>query len=166
MKTANIISGGVVGTTAMTLFSYLVSAHKHKNFKEPLVLSQLTKKLMPALRNEYCHTAGWAMHYGAGIAFTGAYSYLWENKNVRPGLKNALLLGAVNGVLAVGVWKSVFRMHPNPPAIHFNRYYGHLVMAHLVFATFATMGYHALESYRCRDKRQVHPGAVPGDGTS
>lgn len=37
MQTGKILISAIVGTSAMTIFSYLVSASENKNFREPEV---------------------------------------------------------------------------------------------------------------------------------
>jgi hypothetical protein len=53
MPTSTILIPAMVGTSGMTLFSYLVSEAKHENFREPEVLRQLIKRLPKTDSNEF-----------------------------------------------------------------------------------------------------------------
>ncbi|WP_423146036.1 hypothetical protein [Rubrolithibacter danxiaensis] len=146
MKATPIVSSGLTGTSAMTLFSYIVSENKEKNFKEPEVLAQLLQNMLPQIKKEPTQVAGWSMHYSMGMIFALIYEYLWQERKVKPTIKNGLILGGLSGLAGIMVWKLVFKIHPNPPKLHFNRYYGHLFLAHLVFGTFAAIGHNLVQN--------------------
>ena len=140
METEKILRSGVSGTSAMTLFSYLVSESEGKNFKEPEVLSELMMRLFPNADRNLTLPAGWALHYAMGFTFCAAYRLLWKHTPLKPTLKTGLIFGALSAVVGVSVWKTVFRYHPNPPNIHIKDYYRHLIIAHLVFGAVAALG--------------------------
>ena len=140
MQTEKILRAGVFGTSAMTLFSYLVSESEGKNFKEPEVLSELMTRLFPKAEKSLTLPAGWALHYAMGFTFSAAYRFLWKNSGLKPTVKTGLIFGALSGLIGVSVWKTVFKFHPNPPKIHIKDYYRHLIMAHLIFGAFAALG--------------------------
>lgn len=125
----------------MTLFTYIVAESKKKNFKEPELLAQLLHRLVPETGKKGSQVGGWSMHYTMGTIFSILYVELWDRKIVKPNFRNGLLLGGFGGITGILVWKLAFSLHPNPPQIHFKKYYGHLLLAHLVFAVFATVGY-------------------------
>lgn len=141
MNARQILSAGVIGTTFMTLFSYLMSYKKRKNFKEPETLSDLAERLFPDVKRKYIEIACWNVHYAVGVFFAAIYAALWEQGKLKPGIKSALLLGAASGAFAILVWKSVFKVHPDPPPRDFKRYYGQLFTAHLIFGLTAYTGY-------------------------
>jgi len=152
MKTGNVLLAAAVGTGAMTLFSYLVSMVAKENFSEPERLGQLSHRLLPVLNKKQSQASRWAEHYGVGLIFAAAYVTLWENKKPEPSFKNDLLIGGVSGLIAVGIWKTTFKLHPLPPRLSFDQYYTQLVPAHVVFAIFAGLGYRMLKRY---DKRRA-----------
>ena len=152
MKTKETLISGLTGTTFMTLFSYLVSMVAKENFSEPERLGQLSHRLLPVLNKKQSQASGWAEHYGVGLIFAAAYVTLWENKKPEPSFKNDLLIGGVSGLIAVGIWKTTFKLHPLPPRLSFDQYYTQLVPAHVVFAIFAGLGYRMLKRY---DKRRA-----------
>lgn len=135
MKTGNILLAAVVGTTSMTLFSYLVSRKKNKDFKEPKLLGKMVHRAVPEIKKPEARVAGWFLHCGTGLAFTIIYKVLLDHTKLKSNLPEAVLLGVANGVIAVGIWGTVFMIHPNPPKIHFKKFFGHLVLAHVFFST-------------------------------
>jgi hypothetical protein len=128
----------------MTLFSYLVSETKNENFREPELLAKLLHRIIPELKKEYSHLAGWNLHYAVGIVFTIIYSILWKKTKLKPGLKTGFVFGGISGILAVIVWKLTFAIHPNPPKTSYKKYYRHLFVTHLVFGIFTAIGYSLL----------------------
>ena len=141
MHAGRILFAGIVGTSAMTLFSYLVSERKNKNFREPELLGQLIERLPIKSSNQSAHIAGWAIHYAIGISFMVCYSKIWEHTRSKPTLSSGALLGAVNGLVGVSGWKLMFEAHPNPPAKELKPFFGHLILAHVVFGVFNVIGY-------------------------
>jgi hypothetical protein len=139
MKANKIIVSGLAATSLMTLFSYIVSAYKEKNFKEPQLLAALEKNALPAEAKSLALPAGWSTHFGVGIVWAGVYEYLWQNTDIKPTLKSGLVLGGLSGVTGVLIWRAAFKMHPDPPRIEYGRFFGHLILAHLVYGIAATM---------------------------
>lgn len=142
MQSGKILSSAIVGTSAMTLFSYLVSEIENKNFSEPEVLSQLIKRLPKISNSESsAEISGWLGHYAIGILFVAIYDELWKDKKIKPSLTSGALLGAASGLAGVAAWKSIFEIHPNPPAMNLKKYFGHLIIAHIVFGIFSSLTY-------------------------
>lgn len=135
----------IAGTSMMTLFSYMVSVAAKENFSEPEHLATLIHRLLPQTK-KLSKVQGWTAHYLVGLVFAAVYTELWERRKLKPSALNALMLGAVSGAVAVGVWKLTFKMHPSPPWIKYNKYYAQLVPAHIVFALFATLTYRQLKA--------------------
>lgn len=145
MKTKQILISGVTGTTFMTLFSHLVSLADGENFSEPERLGQLAGRLIPKLDKQQSQTLGWLGHYGVGLLFAWVYIALWQRGKLNPDFKTNIWLGGISGLLAVGIWKATFKMHPLPPSLSFNKYYLQLIPAHITFAVFAGIGYQILK---------------------
>ena len=143
-----VISAGLVGTTFMTLFSYLVSEMQKENFKEPELLGKMLNRLIPQFNSKTSQVAGWNIHYTVGLLFAVFYAQLWEKRKRKPTLKSGILLGGLSGILAFVVWRYTFKFHPVPPKIHFRKYYGHLLVTHIVFGAFASIGYNLIHSRR------------------
>ncbi|HSN59430.1 MAG TPA: hypothetical protein VLR49_00740 [Ferruginibacter sp.] len=141
MQTGKILSSAIVGTSAMTLFSYLVSESENKNFREPEVLGQLIKRLPISCSKETAQIAGWSIHYAVGLLFLVIYDELWRQKNINPSFTSGALLGAASGVAGITGWKGTFELHPNPPAKNLTKFFGHLLLAHIVFGVFSALTY-------------------------
>jgi hypothetical protein len=135
-----ILSGAIAGTSAMTLYSYLLSESKNKQFREPELLAILLKRLFPQINKRTTRVEGWMLHYSVGLFFTAIYDRIWR-KTKGPSLSSAFLLGSISGVVGISVWKKTFDLHPQPPLIEFKKYYGQLLVAHLVFGVFTALGY-------------------------
>lgn len=141
MQTGKILISGIVGTSAMTLFSYLVSRSKNRNFREPELLGDLIYRLPVSTSKPSAQLAGWGIHYAIGILFVACYSELWEQTKLKPTLTSGAMLGAANGVVGATGWKLMFKAHPNPPAKDLEPYLGHLIPAHVVFGVFNAIIY-------------------------
>lgn len=136
-----ILKSAIVGTSAMTLFSYIISEKKEENFREPLVLADMIARLYPTIRRSDAALEGWGLHYLSGLGFVCGYHQLWKKGKVKPGILSGSLLGATSGLAGMLVWKTVFKLHPNPPAKDLKKYFGHLMLAHVVFGAFAGLAY-------------------------
>jgi hypothetical protein len=70
-----IIIAGIVGTSFMTLYSYLKSKKEDEEYVEPVMINKLIDKSenLPSIRNEDAHPAGWGLHYATGIGFMAVY---------------------------------------------------------------------------------------------
>ncbi len=141
MQPGKILISALVGTSAMTLFSYLISNKKNKNFREPQVLGQLISRLPVSVSKESAQVAGWGIHYAIGTLFVVCYIELWHQTKVKPSLTSGTLLGAGSGLIGVGGWKLMFESHPHPPAKNLKPYFGHLILAHIVFGIFCAITY-------------------------
>ncbi len=143
---AKVILGGITGTTFMTLFSYLLSETNNEQFKEPQLLATLLDRLPPQTNKQISRAAGWGIHYSVGFAFAALYAKKWRSEKGAATIKSGLILGGLSGLLAIAGWHSVFKLHPAPPKINFKKYYGHLLLAHIVFGAFASIGYNMIRS--------------------
>ncbi|HZV68437.1 MAG TPA: hypothetical protein VFG10_02805 [Saprospiraceae bacterium] len=145
MQSRKVISSALTGTAFMTLFSYLVSDSKNKNFREPDVLANLLRSLFPDFDKQHATVAGWSSHLAAGILFTTLYDLIWENTKIKPNLVSGLLFGAASGLVGILIWKISFEAHPHPPIKDLKTYFGHLMLAHLVFGASSAMGYNLVK---------------------
>jgi hypothetical protein len=133
MKNGNIFLATAAGTASMTLFSYLVSREKNKNFREPRLLGKMVYRAVPAIKRPDAEVAGWILHWGTGLLFTKGYKVLLDHTKLESNLPKGILLGVAAGAVAVIIWKSTFSLHPDPPEIDFKGFYKHLMWAHIVF---------------------------------
>ena len=130
------IQAGAIGTTFMTLFSYGYSRIKKKQFREPVLLAHLLSGPKEQFRQDEL-LKGWLAPYMVGAVFSLTYQQIFQGRfNGAPAFKG-MVMGGMYGLLGVVGWRSAFKAHPDPPKIDFPEYYQHLVLAHLVFGTFA-----------------------------
>ena len=141
MQSGKTLFSAIVGTTAMTIFSYWVSSAANKNFREPKVLGQIIKCLPESHSKNSAQIAGWFLHYAVGVSFVAFYNELWRRKIIKPSLTSGALLGAASGLVGVTGWKGMFEVHPNPPAKNLKQFLGHLMLAHVVFGVFSALTY-------------------------
>ena len=148
---AKIVLAGVVGTTFMTLYSYLISKKEKQQFTEPVLLDKLIRTAgnLPEINNDKVHPAGWLAHYGIGIVFVICYRVLWHRSLKSPGILKGLVAGAASGIVAIVAWRIMFEANRNPPHNDRYKYYRQLFVAHLIFSTSAMFGY-KLPEYAAR----------------
>lgn len=139
MRFLRPVLAGMVGASWMTAFSYWYSRKKKVQFREPILINQLVEGLFPSFdpnRNKNW-LAGWILHYCTGIFFSFCYVFLLDIRNVKPSTTKRLIVGGINGIVGILVWKTIFAFHPKPPKIPHKQYYFHLLLAHLIFGYFA-----------------------------
>ncbi|HSV09406.1 MAG TPA: hypothetical protein VLI68_01460 [Hanamia sp.] len=135
MKTRNVFLAAASGTAAMTVFSYLISRKKNKDFREPRLLGKMVYRAMPEIKKPEAKVIGWILHCTTGLTFAIIYKFLLQDTKLKSNVPDGIALGLANGLVAVGIWKATFSLHPDPPQIHFNDFYMHLILAHVVFST-------------------------------
>jgi hypothetical protein len=141
MKISQTIAAAALGTTVMTLFSYLISSAKKKQFREPELLQALLQKLPVQIAPGTAKASGWLIHYSVGFSFCAIYDAIWKHRPSRVSIANGIMLGGISGLAGISGWHLVLSAHPNPPAVDLKKYYGHLMLAHMIFGTFSAIGY-------------------------
>lgn len=144
-KSDHVLLPALMGTNAMTIFSYLLSELAKENFSEPRHLSVMLKRLAPGIPKKWEHVAGWGAHYAVGVLFAAVYVELWKSGRLHPNLITGATFGLLSGAIAVLVWKATFKAHPLPPWISYRKFYLQLLPAHVVFAVTATIVYRLQE---------------------
>jgi hypothetical protein len=136
MKAGKIVLAGIVSTSVMTLYSYVVSHYRRKNFKEPVLLAALSEDALPLQLKNFSLPVGWALHNTVGIIWLISHEFIY--RNVEPTVKRGLVLGGASGVFGIIVWDAVLRLHPKPPKVEKRGFFGQLLIAHIIFGTSAT----------------------------
>lgn len=134
MNVARTLLSGIVATSAMTLYSYAVSRKKDENFREPELLAELADDFLPASARHLAIPAGWMAHYKVGLGLALALEAYWKKTGKKRSVLNGVLAGTVAGLGGIMVWELTFRLHPREPVIPYNRFYGQLLVAHIVYA--------------------------------
>lgn len=143
-----IIIAGIVGTTCMTIYSYLKAKKEKEHYVEPVLLNELidNSKNLPVIEKEETHPAGWTLHYATGVLFVLAYWLLWRKALYRPTIAKIITIGSLSGMTGILVWKILFSSHSDPPRNNRNGYYRQLFFAHIVFSVFAIVTYKVINS--------------------
>lgn len=141
METKKIIAATFVGTSVMTLFSYLMSKNQKKNFTEPDVLGEILAENNSSLSKEESKPIGWGAHYAVGLGFTGVYSQIWEHTPIKPSLASGAAFGAVSGLIGIMGWTQMFHLHHPTSSAYRQQYYAQLMAAHIIFGIGAAAGY-------------------------
>lgn len=134
MKTSTLLLSALAGTAAMTAFSYLISGKQNKNFKEPELLGKAVKRALPAMGKEPSQFAGWLLHVGTGVIFAAATERMWVRAKANRNMGRVLGIGMINGAAGVMMWEILFKLHPAPPKHKPAKFFGHLLLAHIVFS--------------------------------
>ena len=149
MKTLEkIVVAGIVGTTFMTLYSYLKAKKENQEYVEPVMINKLIDNSdnLPEIDDNNSNASGYVLHYATGIGFMAAYYLLWEKALVKPKLSKILVIGALSGAAGIAVWKFMFAQHDNAPRNYRHGYYRQLFTAHVIFTLFAIPTYKLLGS--------------------
>ena len=136
----------VNATVMMTIFSYVVSRIRHKDFKEPEIINHLLKPIkFLKIKSEKWFLGGWALHFFTGVLFVTAYHFIWENNYYGSTFISASELGGATGIIWLIAWTLIFKYHPHPPNIKLKQFYVQIFFSHIVFAIGAWFGYHITE---------------------
>ena len=136
MKPAQVIISGLAATTVMTVFSYIASNLKKRNYKEPELLAGLLKD---GFDNKYlATTSGWCTHYSMGITWAAVFEMLFEGAGMKRDFKNGVVLGAFSGLTGIVIWRVAFKLHSNPPRTDYKGFYEQLLLAHIVYSLVVT----------------------------
>lgn len=130
---------GLAGTIAMTLIMYLYSyllrnVRENSDTRVVHIFGTMVTNASDYTYNDYkTLIAGSAGHIGAGMAFAFSYFLLWNWGFFDIKMDDAVILGALSGILAIGVWNGYFYLHHDPPKISLLHYSIALFVAHVVF---------------------------------
>jgi riboflavin transporter FmnP len=142
MDFVKIILATLLGTTVMTLFSYIISEAFRKLFKEPVLLNILIDRAgIAEIHDSRKNIIGWVLHFLVGLLFVIIYDRIWAWTTLEPSWTTGLIFGAVSGLVGIGAWMTMFAIHPREPRIHFKEYYLQLFFAHILFGLGATAVY-------------------------
>lgn len=136
-----LFTASIAATSAMTLYSYVLSWIKKYEFKEPRLLSLMFGKLDRRFKSNK-RIAGWSMHYLTGLLFAELYAPFWEQSK---SVKSGLIFGGLSGVAAILIWKFALQVFGEESLVNFPQFAGQLVMAHIVFGLFTALALQWIE---------------------
>ena len=100
MDISIILIASIVGTTFMTLFSYIISKIFNKLYKEPVLLHYLLRFMKTDISEQMIRIFGRIIHYMIGLAFVIIYDILWRN-HIQIFWMSALIFGTLSGILGI-----------------------------------------------------------------
>ena len=136
-----ILIATIVATSAMTLFSYIVSASARELYKEPVLLTYILSALKMEVSPQTKTVLAWLLHYVIGLAFVVTYHFLWVYDIVEMSWPAAFVLGALSGIIGILGWIIMFKIVPQKPNIDFRGYYVQLFFAYIIFGIVAFFVY-------------------------
>ncbi|PXY46670.1 hypothetical protein [Flavobacterium hydrophilum] len=137
-----ILLATIAATSAMTLFSYAISASFRELYKEPVLLTFLLTQLKIDVSIKTKATLAWVLHYFIGFIFVLIYHFLWANNILKLSILNAILLGSISGIIGITGWMIMFKLADYKPNIDFKGYYIQLFFAHIIFGLVAALFYY------------------------
>ena len=133
MDFIRIILATLLGTTLMTIFSYLISNLFNKLYKEPILLNYLLHYLGINMRDSAKRISGWVIHYIIGFVFVIGYDLLWQYK-IQFSWLSGIIFGMISGIIGIISWMLMFKVPDDKPKIDYKGYYIQLFFAHIIFA--------------------------------
>ena len=107
---------GIIGTTMMTIFSFIYSYITNYSFNEPNLLNYVlvTSEFLFLRRLGEQQIIGWIFHYLIGIAFAYLYYKGIDIYDFDSTLPNGVLYGIILSVLGISGWACLlFKNFPN-----------------------------------------------------
>ncbi len=143
MEITRLIGAGIVATTLMTAFSYILSNLLNRQFREPELLNiVLSRSDFFRLELSKNSSAGWILHFLIGWLFIWIFEMVWKLEFVSLSIISGFILGLAAGIIGVLGWKLFFYLSKNPPETNWNiEYYIQLIIAHIIFGVSAAVIY-------------------------
>lgn len=121
-------------TNLMTTFSYLLSHHYNKLFKEPVLLNYIFRNSNVCPEGKWAIACAWITHYIIGLLFVISYQMLWIYSDISFGWVSGIAFGIASGIIGIIGWRGIFRLPNERPKVHLNEYNIQLFFAHIIFA--------------------------------
>jgi hypothetical protein len=133
MRSNKVFIPSVTATSVMTIFSFVVSTIKHRNFIEPQLLSRFIKNEFKT-ENQNSLPAALLMHYGIGVAMNVLFNFLWQNFKIKSASEKIIISGSLGSLIAVISWRLIFIKMPPRSRKYYKEFYTQLIVAHFIFA--------------------------------
>ena len=143
MEIMKIFLSGLIATSVMTAFSYILAEIRDKQFREPELLNMLLSRSdLFRLKLSKNSIAGWILHYLIGWMFVILFEVIWSLEIFSfSTLISGVILGFIAGIIGIFSWKFMFWISKNPPKITWSEYYIQLIIAHILFGISAAIFY-------------------------
>ena len=132
-----VFISGIAGTLAMTLFLELICWLSKKPFHVIRILAYILpfgKPVVTAGARKIVFLVAVTLHYAIGVLFTFCFEKSIQLHLMEFTLTNALLFGALAGLVGIIVWRIAFALHPKPPNINLHEYLVSIWLGHVVFS--------------------------------
>lgn len=148
MEIIKLLVIGIVATTCMTLFSYILSNIRNRQFREPELLNiLLSKATLFKVKLPQKSSIGWIIHYLIGLIFVVIFEILWKLKFIPISITSGAIFGFIAGIIGVFGWKLFFYLSKKPSEITWNiEYYLQLIVAHIIFGISTAILYDVWQS--------------------
>lgn len=123
----------IAATSAMTLFSYVISSSFKQLYKEPLLLKYVITRFGITISNPSKEILAWFIHYAIGFIFVLSYYFLWHFQIVDYTVINGFILGAISGMIGIAGWVVIFNVSGFYKKADDEGYYIQLFIAHIIF---------------------------------
>ena len=135
MEITKLLVSGVVATSVMTAFSYIISNIRNRQFREPELLNiVLSKSDFFRLELSKKSSAGWILHYLIGLIFVVIFESFWKLEIISISIISGAIFGFIAGIIGVFGWKLFFYLSEKPSEVTWDiEYYLQLVIAHILF---------------------------------
>ena len=151
MSRTTPVIAGIAGTLPMTAYSFVMSKQRNRNFREHHLLGTLLRRLVNGGSRKSSKVAGWIVHLAVGVLFAEVYAFISKKIMLKPAVPAGALLGGLSAIPSVLAWHLSLETHPYPPAVDRKRFYGQLIIAHVVFGVVAVV---VLQKLRQREHQR------------
>ncbi len=141
MNVEVIWMAALIGTSLMTLFSYVVSRWHDEVYAEPLLINIMLTVPDDRPKNASRKLAGWLLNYLIGFLLVLLLDCLWFTKILSFTWISTFVLGLLLGGVGVVSWKMMFFIAFYKPPVHQKVFYAQLFVAHFLFAVAVFMVY-------------------------
>ncbi len=128
-----VLTTALIATSAMTIFSYIVSGSFNKLYKEPVLLQYVFCRLGLTPRKSVITAIAWLVHYAVGWLFVAGFAWSMRILSFAANWKSGLVFGTVIGLIGIAGWAVMFRLG-RPAETDKSGYYAQLFIAHHIFA--------------------------------
>jgi hypothetical protein len=129
---------GLLGTAAMSVFTFLIFILLRKPYRVVLILADMLQfrkttspDAIPPTGFLICATL---LHYAIGILFTTEYDLSIARGLLDLSIVHSLVYGAIIGIIGIVGWRIFFALHPNPPRISLVVYLSVIWLGHLILS--------------------------------
>ena len=145
MNIITILICGIIGTAIMTSFLNVLFYFRDPKLRIVGILGSMLTPAAKKISIDY-RTVGIVAHYTIGILLCIPYVWLWTKQISLPTVFIAALYGAINGVVAIIVWRIFIAVHPSPPHLPLIFFLTAVGVSHIFFGLGILAAYQIMNS--------------------